>query len=96
MQVPETIFRYVLSAGGASKTRLDYRGWGNWTNEVGGTEMSSPMVPARTSTGRLNQLAVVSRGAGHVALNQIPLRGEQGRGIAIAALVIGYGIAALA
>jgi hypothetical protein len=77
------------------------------------------MVPARTSTGRLNKLAVAAIifaviaasgfwvfgvavlavfavGAGHVALNQIPLRGERGRGLAIAALVIGYGIATLA
>lgn len=41
-------------------------------------------------------LAVFAVGAGHVALNQIPLRGERGRGLAIAALVIGYGIAAVA
>jgi hypothetical protein len=77
------------------------------------------MVPARTSTGRLNKLAfaaiifaaiaasgfwvfgvavlaVFAVGAGHVALNQIPLRGERGRGLAITALVVGYGIATLA
>lgn len=77
------------------------------------------MVPARTSAGRLNKLAVAAIifaviavsgfwvfgvavlavfavGAGHVALNQIPLRGDRGRGLAIAALVVGYGIAALA
>ncbi|SFU16759.1 DUF4190 domain-containing protein [Arthrobacter sp. ov118] len=41
-------------------------------------------------------LAVFAVGAGHVALNQIPLRGERGRGLAIAALAIGYGIATLA
>ena len=81
--------------------------------------MSTPMVPARTSTGRLNKLAVAavifaviaasgfwlfgvavlavfSVGAGHVALNQISLRGERGRALAIAALSIGYGIATLA
>ena len=81
--------------------------------------MSTPMVPARTSTGRLNRLAVLAVifaviaasglwlfgvavlavfavGAGHVALNQIPLRSERGRGLAIAALAIGYGIATLA
>jgi len=81
--------------------------------------MSTPMVPARTATGRPNKLAlaaiifaviaasgfwvfgvavlaVFAVGAGHVALNQIPLRGESGRGLAIAALVIGYGIATLA
>ena len=81
--------------------------------------MSTPTVPARTSTGRLNKLAVAAVllavmaalgfwalgvavlavfavGAGHVALNQIPLRGERGRGLAIAALAVGYGIATLA
>jgi len=41
-------------------------------------------------------LAVFAVGAGHVALNQIPLRSERGRGLAIAALAIGYGIATLA
>jgi hypothetical protein len=89
------------------------------TNKVGGTVMSTPMVPARTSTGRLNKLAVVAIifaviaasgfwvfgvavlavfavGAGHVALNQILLRDDRGRGLAIAALVVGYGIATLA
>jgi hypothetical protein len=77
------------------------------------------MVPARTSTGRINKLAVAAIifaviaasgfwifgvavlavfavGAGHVALNQIPLRGERGRRLAIAALVVGYGIATMA
>ncbi|MGO4187430.1 DUF4190 domain-containing protein [Pseudarthrobacter sp. TAF60_1] len=41
-------------------------------------------------------LAVFAVGAVHVALNQIPLRGERGRGLAITALAIGYGIATLA
>lgn len=41
-------------------------------------------------------LAVFAVGAGHVALSQIPPRGERGRGLAIAALIIGYGIATLA
>ena len=41
-------------------------------------------------------LAVFSVGAGHVALNQIQLKGERGKGLAIAALAIGYGIATLA
>ncbi|MFC9771059.1 MULTISPECIES: DUF4190 domain-containing protein [unclassified Pseudarthrobacter] len=41
-------------------------------------------------------LAVFAVGAGHVALNQIRLRGERGRLLAIAALTIGYGIATLA
>ncbi|SDT61031.1 protein of unknown function [Pseudarthrobacter equi] len=41
-------------------------------------------------------LAVFAVGAGHVALNQIRLRGERGKLLAIAALVIGYGIATLA
>jgi hypothetical protein len=41
-------------------------------------------------------LAVFAVGAGHVALNQIQLRGERGKGLAIAALAVGYGIATLA
>lgn len=41
-------------------------------------------------------LAVFAVGAGHVALNQIRLRGGRGKLLAIAALVIGYGIASLA
>ncbi|BCW52116.1 hypothetical protein StoSoilB13_44580 (plasmid) [Arthrobacter sp. StoSoilB13] len=41
-------------------------------------------------------IAVFVVGAGHVALNQIQQRGERGRPFAIAALVVGYGIAALA
>ena len=41
-------------------------------------------------------LAVFAVGAGHVSLNQIKLRGERGRGLAIAALAIGYAIATLA
>lgn len=41
-------------------------------------------------------LAVFAVGAGHVSLNQIQSRGEKGRWLAIAALVIGYGIATLA
>lgn len=41
-------------------------------------------------------LAVFAVGAGHVSLNQIQSSGERGRGLAIAALVIGYGIGALA
>jgi len=41
-------------------------------------------------------LAVFAVGAGHVALNQIRLRGGRGKALAIAALVIGYGIATLA
>ncbi|MCY1673308.1 DUF4190 domain-containing protein [Pseudarthrobacter sp. SL88] len=41
-------------------------------------------------------LAVFAVGAGHVALNQIRLRGERGKLLAIAALMIGYGIASLA
>ncbi|WP_425256399.1 MULTISPECIES: DUF4190 domain-containing protein [unclassified Pseudarthrobacter] len=41
-------------------------------------------------------LAVFAVGAGHVALNQIHLRDERGKGLAIAALAVGYGIATLA
>jgi NO-binding membrane sensor protein with MHYT domain len=40
-------------------------------------------------------IAVFVVGAGHVALNQIQQRGERGRGFAIAALVVGYGIGLL-
>ncbi|MFJ4210830.1 DUF4190 domain-containing protein [Paenarthrobacter sp. NPDC089675] len=40
-------------------------------------------------------IAVFVVGAGHVALNQIEQRGERGRVLAVSALVIGYGIAAL-
>lgn len=38
-------------------------------------------------------LAVFAVGAGHVALNQIRQSGEKGRGLAVAALGIGYAIA---
>lgn len=41
-------------------------------------------------------LAVFAVGAGHVALSQIQLRHERGKGLAIAALAVGYGIATLA
>ncbi|MGO4804595.1 DUF4190 domain-containing protein [Arthrobacter sp. 2MCAF15] len=41
-------------------------------------------------------LAVFAVGAGHASLNQISLRGERGRGLALTALVIGYSLAALA
>lgn len=41
-------------------------------------------------------LAVFAVGAGHVSLHQILLRGERGRGLAIAALAIGYAMATLA
>ncbi|MFF2344935.1 DUF4190 domain-containing protein [Pseudarthrobacter sp. NPDC058119] len=41
-------------------------------------------------------LAVFAVGAGHVALNQIQLTPQRGRGLAIAALVVGYGIATVA
>ncbi|MFP3579603.1 DUF4190 domain-containing protein [Arthrobacter sp. fls2-241-R2A-200] len=37
-------------------------------------------------------IAVFAVGAGHVALNQIQQRQERGRGFAIGALVVGYGI----
>jgi len=40
-------------------------------------------------------IAIFVVGAGHVALNQIQQRGERGRGFAIAALVVGYGIGIL-
>ncbi|QDG89576.1 DUF4190 domain-containing protein [Pseudarthrobacter sp. NIBRBAC000502770] len=41
-------------------------------------------------------LAVFAVGAGHVALNQIQLKDERGKGLAIAALAVGYCIATLA
>jgi multisubunit Na+/H+ antiporter MnhC subunit len=41
-------------------------------------------------------LAVFAVGTGHASLSQIKERGERGRGLALTALVIGYGIAALA
>lgn len=84
------------------------------TDKAGGT---TPGVPSRTKTARLNKsavaaivlagmavlgfflsvgvLAVFAVGAGHVALNQIRLKGERGRALAIAALGIGYAIATL-
>ncbi|QYF91106.1 DUF4190 domain-containing protein [Arthrobacter sp. PAMC25284] len=40
-------------------------------------------------------MAVFAVGAGHVALNQIGRRREKGRGLAIAALAVGYSIAVL-
>ncbi|BCW69152.1 DUF4190 domain-containing protein [Arthrobacter sp. NicSoilB8] len=40
-------------------------------------------------------LAVFAVGAGHVSLNQIRLRHERGRALALTALVIGYGLASL-
>lgn len=81
--------------------------------------MSTPRVPAKTSTNRLNRLsvaaiifaviaasgiwifgtavvAVFAVGSGHMALSQIRLNGERGRGLAVAALAIGYGIATFA
>ena len=41
-------------------------------------------------------LAVFAVGSGHVALNQIHLGDERGKGPAIAARAVGYGIATLA
>jgi hypothetical protein len=41
-------------------------------------------------------LAVFAVGAAHVASNQIQVSGERGRGLAIAALVIGYGVGTFA
>jgi hypothetical protein len=41
-------------------------------------------------------VAVFAVGAGHVALNQINLRGERGKGLALVALAIGYAIATFA
>ncbi|WP_426978229.1 hypothetical protein ACQCSU_03125 [Pseudarthrobacter sp. O4] len=41
-------------------------------------------------------IAVFAVGAGHVALNQIKLRGERGRVLAVAAVSIGYAIATFA
>jgi Domain of unknown function (DUF4190) len=81
--------------------------------------MSMPAFQARSSTNRLNRLAVAAIifsliaatgvwvfgtavvavfavGAGHTALSQIRSNGERGRGLAIVALAIGYGIATFA
>ena len=41
-------------------------------------------------------VAVFAVGAGHAALSQIRLNGQRGRGLAIVALAIGYGIATFA
>ncbi|MFJ5956017.1 hypothetical protein ACIQC5_08650 [Paenarthrobacter sp. NPDC092416] len=41
-------------------------------------------------------IAVFVVGAGHVALNQIQQGTERGRGLALAALAVGYGIAVFA
>ena len=41
-------------------------------------------------------IAVFAVGAGHVALNQINIRDERGKGLALVALSIGYAIATLA
>ncbi|MFF2242890.1 DUF4190 domain-containing protein [Arthrobacter sp. NPDC058130] len=40
-------------------------------------------------------LAVFAVGAGHASLNQIRMRAERGRGLALTALATGYGVAAL-
>lgn len=44
----------------------------------------------------VSTLAVFAVGAGHVSLSQIKMQGGRGRGLAIAALVIGYAIATFA
>ncbi len=44
----------------------------------------------------LGVLATFAVGAGHISLNQIKLKHQKGRGLALTALVIGYGIAAWA
>ena len=49
-----------------------------------------------TAVASVAVLAVFAVGAGHVSLSQIKERSERGRGLALTALVIGYGIAALA
>lgn len=41
----------------------------------------------------LGILATFAVGAGHVSLNQIKRKNERGRSMAIAALVLGYGLA---
>lgn len=41
-------------------------------------------------------VAVFAVGCGHMALSQVRSKGERGRGLAIAALAIGYGIATFA
>ncbi|CAH0254351.1 MULTISPECIES: DUF4190 domain-containing protein [unclassified Arthrobacter] len=49
-----------------------------------------------TAVASVAVLAVFAVGAGHASLSQIKARGERGRGLALTALVIGYGVAALA
>ncbi len=44
----------------------------------------------------ISSFAVFAVGAGHVSLNQIKLKGQRGRWLAMAALAIGYAIAILA
>lgn len=44
----------------------------------------------------VSSLAVFAVGAGHVSLNQIKMQGGRGRGLAMAALAIGYAIATVA
>lgn len=44
----------------------------------------------------IGTIAVFAVGAGHVSLNQIKLREERGRWLAVAALAVGYAIAVLA
>lgn len=81
--------------------------------------MSVPALRAKSSTHRINKLAVAAIifsliaaagvwvvgtavvavfavGAGHTALSQVKSNGERGRGLAVAALAIGYGIATFA
>lgn len=41
----------------------------------------------------MSVVAVFTVGAGHMALNQIGRRREKGRGLAVAALAVGYSIA---
>lgn len=62
---------------------------------IGGLVMAAVAAAGLFLAG-LGVVAVFAVGAGHVALNQIKQRGERGRGLALAALYIGYAIATFA
>lgn len=77
------------------------------TASVGTARFEAPSPPGEgASVARTNPLAVASLVSaffvplaaivlGHVALGQVARSGEQGRGLAVAALVLGYGSIAL-
>jgi hypothetical protein len=54
------------------------------------------VAAAGMTTFGIGVLAVFAVGAGHVSLNQIKLCGCRGRGLAVMALAVGYGLGTLA